>query len=143
MFRFNPNSFSHWCIVILLGWTTLGLIVGLPLYLSVDISGSWVFRFVAVQCALNLIASPWLFAARATTENPHGKPRRFLAAEIIWLTAASVAACLQLLGGDFSDKAAVCCFIGMPILLGTTALVILWLKKPKSPTTLGISSSGR
>ena len=85
---------------------------------------SSVALFAVIQCALQIAVTPWLFAARATADNPAGRPLRRATVVIVWVTLASVAAFVQMLHGNFTDKSAAV-FLGTPIVLGLISLFLL------------------
>ena len=126
MLKINNESPALWCVVLFLGWAFLGVVIGIPLHIGFGISLTSVALFVGIQFALNIVASPWLFSARATANNPGGCPLRFAVAATVWLTLASLAASLQLLDGDFTDRTAVAAFLGTPFVLGSIALLAVW-----------------
>ena len=91
------DSLVFWCVGPLFGWAVLGVLLGTPIHIALGIPVSSIALFVAIQCALQIAVSPWLFAARATTSNPAGQPHRRAVLVVIWLTLACVAALLQMI----------------------------------------------
>jgi len=122
----NNDSLLSWCVGAVLGWTLFGALVSIPVHNGFGVSFSSVVVFVAIQCALQVVASPWMFAARATAANPGGKPGLRAVVVIVWFMLAGVAACLQLFSGGFTNKGTFVVFLGTPLLLGSLFLFALY-----------------
>jgi hypothetical protein len=128
--KLNNDSLLHWCLGSLVGWALWGLLLGILIHLAFGIGASSIALFFAIQCALQIAVTPWLFAARAMAGNPRGQRLRRTQVVIVWLTLACEAAFLQMFGGHFTDKAAVTIFLGGPIVLGSVSLIALhWFQK--------------
>jgi hypothetical protein len=128
--KLRDDSLLHWCVAPLFSWTVFGILVGIPIHIAFGISVSSIALFFAIQCALQIAVTPWLFAARATAGNPRGQRRRRTQVVIVWGALACEAAFLQMFGGNFADKTAVTIFLGGPIVLGSMSLIALhWFQK--------------
>jgi hypothetical protein len=120
----------HWCVAPLFSWTVFGILVGIAIHVAFEISVSSIALFFAIQCALQIAVTPWLFATRGTAGNPLGQRLRRTKVVIVWLTLACEAAFLQIFSRDFTDKAAVTIFLGGPIVLGSISLIAIhWFQK--------------
>jgi hypothetical protein len=60
--KLNKDSLLHWCVAPLLSWTVFGILVGFPIHIGFGISVSSIALFFAIQCALQIAVTPWLFA---------------------------------------------------------------------------------
>jgi hypothetical protein len=122
---FNNDSLLHWCVGTLFGWAGFGVLFGIPIHVVLGIPFSSVALFALIQCALHLVVNPWLFAARATTNNPGGRPLRRATVVIVWFTLAGIATFLQILHGDFTNRGVVAVFLGTAIFFGLLSLLAL------------------
>ena len=72
---FNNDRLSHWLIGAVLGW---GLAFGILYYpvfhMWLKVSTAKAAMLTGLFCAAQLAITPWLFAARATPQNPRGRP---------------------------------------------------------------------
>jgi hypothetical protein len=116
--RLNNDSRLLWSVTPLFAWLIWGFLIGIPLHLWVGISRSSLVLFAAIQCALHVIASQWLFGARATAENPRGNVERRWIVVFIWLIASCEALFLQIFFWDHSDRAAMVIFLSTPVIVG-------------------------
>jgi len=124
---FDSNNLLTWCIGPLLGWALVGVLIGVPVHTVFGVPRSSVALFVVIQCILQIAVSPWLFAARATADNPAGRPLRRWVTVIVWLTLATFAVDSQMLDGDLTNRGAVVIFLGGPLLLGViSVLAVRW-----------------
>lgn len=122
---FNNDSLLHWCIGTLFGWAGFGVLFGVLIHVVLGSPFSSVALFALIQCALQLAVNPWLFAARATADNPAGRPLRRATVVIVWFTLAGVATFLQMFHGDFANRGVVAIFLGTPIFFGLASLLAL------------------
>lgn len=93
---FNNDRVLHWYIGAAVGWTILGALVSIPVHIIFGIPFLRLAIFLAIQCALQIVVTPWLFAARATVEVPAGKLHLRAVVVIVWFMIAAIAAYLQL-----------------------------------------------
>lgn len=122
----NNDSLLNWCGGAVLGWTLFGILVSVPVHRGLGVPFSSVAVFAAIQCTLQVVATPWMFAARTTAANPAGKPGLRAAVVIVWFMLAGVAACLQLFSGGFKNNGTFVVFLGTPLLLGALFLFALY-----------------
>jgi hypothetical protein len=128
--KLNNDNLLHWCVAPLFSWTLFGILVGITIHIAFGILASSIALFFAIQCALQIAVTPWLFAARTTAGNPRGQRLRRTQVVIVWFTLACETAFWQMFGGHFTDKAAVTIFLGGPIVLGSISLIALhWFQK--------------
>jgi hypothetical protein len=128
--KLNNDSLLLWCFGPVVGWALGALVFGIPIHLAFGVRPSSIALFFAIQCALQIAMTPWLFAARAMPRNPRGQMLRRTKVVIVWLTLACETAFLQMSGGDFTDRAAVTIFLGAPIVLGAISLIAVhWFQR--------------
>jgi hypothetical protein len=70
-----------------LGWVLCFLIIGIPiLHFGLNLSLMRIAILAAIACASQLMFVPWLYSARATSQNPQGFVLRRAAAVLGWLS---------------------------------------------------------
>lgn len=77
----NNDRLSHWLLGLLFSWGLTLVLLFLPIFhvwLKVPISK--VATLAGLFCAVQLAVTPWLFSARATGQNPSGRPAQRAAA---------------------------------------------------------------
>jgi hypothetical protein len=81
---FNNDRLSHWCVGAVLGWTISLLLLFIPVFhLLLGFPVTKILISSAIGCAVQLAITPWLFAARATGQNPSGQKARAGVAMIV------------------------------------------------------------
>jgi hypothetical protein len=130
MFKINNDSLLVWCIAPLVGWALWGTLVGIPIHIGLGIPYASITLFIAIQCVLQIIVSPWLFAARASAGDPRKQMLRRAKVVIAWFTFSGVAGLLQIFGGGFTELGEVALAVGTPIFLGLIFLLTLrWYER--------------
>ena len=128
--KIGNDRLLFWCLSPIVGWAIWGLVVGIPIHLAFGICPSSIVLFLAVQCALQMAVSPWLFEARGSAGDPRHQMMRRTKVVIVWLTLACEAAFVQMFGGEFTDRVAVTIFLGGPVFLGLIFLLVLhWFER--------------
>ena len=124
------ESLLFWCLAPLVGWTVWGLAIGIPIHLALGIRLSSISLFVAIQCAIQMAASPWLFLVRAMTSDSRRQMVSRARVVIVWLTVACVAAFLQISDGDLTDRTGLTIFLIGPVFLGFCSwLGLRWFQR--------------
>lgn len=124
----NNDRLSHWCVGAVFAWAGAFGLLGLPifhLWLGVPIKKIAVFSVLA--CGLQLVFTPWLFSARSTPQNPIGLRLRRGIAVIVWLSLLDLLFSYFVLRNAAPDSDARAIFYGVPIVVGTAALIVLAL----------------
>lgn len=71
----NNDRLSHWMVGILFAWGLTFLLLFFPIFHSLlKVPTPKVATLTALFCAVQLAVTPWLFSARATSQNPNGRP---------------------------------------------------------------------
>jgi hypothetical protein len=99
-------------------WGFLTLVIGIPIHVACGVRLSSIALFVLIQCGLQIAATQWMFAGRATAENPMGHPERGWIIAVLWMMLSCEAVFLQMFASDSSDHAAVVIFLSCPVVLG-------------------------
>jgi len=87
----NNDRLSHWLVATLVAWLVWTMLLFLPVFhLWLHFSAHKVIVSAVIGCASQLVFTPWLFSARATTRNPAGKVLRRFAVVIVWLTTTAL-----------------------------------------------------
>ena len=122
----NNDRVSHWYLGAVLSWAAAFALIGLPIFhFWLMVSIKKIAAFSAFACVLQMAFIPWLFSARATTQNPVGLRLKRTVVVIIWLSL------LDLLFNYFALRDASpglgtkAIFLGGPIVLGTVVLIII------------------
>jgi hypothetical protein len=124
----NNYRISHWCAGALVAWTGAFVLFGLPIfYLWLEIPIKTIAAFFLMLCVVQLAVTPWLFSARSTPQNPVGNLFRRRAAVIVWFSLNGLVLAYFMLRGSPPDAGARAIFIGLPVVLGTGALIALAL----------------
>ena len=124
------ESLLFWFLSPIVGWTVWGLAIGIPIHLALGIHLSSIALFVMIQCAIQMAASPVLFLVRAMTVDSRWKMVNRARVVILWLTAACVAAFLQISDGDLTDKTGLTIFLCGPVFLACCSwLGLRWLQR--------------
>jgi hypothetical protein len=86
----DNNRISHWFAGAVIGWTA-SLIVYVPIFhWGLGFSIAKIAVSVGIFCIGQLAVTPWLFSARATTENPTGKKAERSVAAIVWFSFSAL-----------------------------------------------------
>jgi Kef-type K+ transport system membrane component KefB len=89
--RLNPDKISHWLIAVLFLWIIIFLLWGLLVFhFWLNANLHTIETFTALGCALHLAMTPWLYAARATRQNPNGRRVQAAAVVVIWLALETI-----------------------------------------------------
>src|ERR1700687_4693681 len=85
---FDNDRLSHWFAGALFSWLMMFLLLGLPIFhLWLKIPTPTIAMVTGICCATQLAATPWLFSARATRQNPSGRIARRGIAVAAWFSA--------------------------------------------------------
>jgi len=77
----NNDRLSHWLAGAVLAWGTTFLLLFLPAFhFWLKVPTAKVATLTGLFCAVQLAVTPWLFSARATSQNPKGRPAQRSAA---------------------------------------------------------------
>jgi hypothetical protein len=80
----DKNRLSHWYAAVASSWALYFVAIGIPIfYFLLSVSIFKIILFVVIGCALQLSLTPWMFAARRTSENPSGKMGQLLGSVIV------------------------------------------------------------
>ena len=72
---FNNDRLSHWLVGILFAWGLTFLLLFFPIFhVLLKVPTPKVATLTGLFCAVQLAVTPWLFSARATSQNPSGRP---------------------------------------------------------------------
>ena len=104
-------------------WSYLTIVIGIPIHVACGVRLSSIALFVVIQCVLQITATQWMFAGRATAENPTGHPERGWIIAVLWIMLSCEDAFFQMFASDSSDHGAVAIFLGGPIVLGLIFIV--------------------
>lgn len=81
---FDNDRLSHWFAGALLSWVIAFLLLGLLVFhFWLKVPTATIATFAGICCALQMVATPWLFSARATHQNPSGRIAQRAATVII------------------------------------------------------------
>jgi hypothetical protein len=121
----NNDRLSHWLVGILFAWGLTFLLFFFPIFHSwLKVPTAKVAALTGLFCAVQLAVTPWLFSARATSQNPSGRPTQRAAAVAV-LASLMALIFFAFIGGfwprDEGTREFV--FIG----LGLTALLAIFL----------------
>jgi hypothetical protein len=124
------ESLLFWCLFPIVGWTVWALVIGIPIHLALGVRLSSIALFVAIQCAIHMAASPWLFLVRVSTVDSRWRMVSRARAVIAWLCLAYVAAVLQISDGDLTDRTGLTIFLSGPVFLGFCSwLGLRWFQR--------------
>lgn len=88
---FNNDRLSHWFAGAALTWLAIFLLWALPIFhLWLKVPTTRIAIYTVVCCAMQLAVTPWLFSARATSQNPQGLFGRRAVALIAWFSATAL-----------------------------------------------------
>ena len=77
----NNDRLSHWLVGLLFSWGLTFLLLFLPIFhVLLKVPTAKVATLTGLFCAVQLSVTPWLFSARATRQNPSGRPAQRAAA---------------------------------------------------------------
>lgn len=87
----NNDRLSHWMVGAVVGWAAFLLFLFIPVF-------HWVLGFSIVKiavsagigCAGQLAATPWLFSARSTAENPVDDIAKRAVVVIVWFSLSAL-----------------------------------------------------
>lgn len=140
---FNNDRLSHWCLGVVLSWPIHFVLWILPIFhLWLKIPIKTVAAYTALAAGVQLAVTPWLFAARATRENPAGRRVQRTAVVIVWISLTAFLFACFMLHGEPPDPGARAIFLGGPIVTGAGALIALALVWRKQKARQG-SNPGR
>jgi hypothetical protein len=87
----NNDRLSHWLAGAALCWTVCLLLLFIPIFhLLLGFSIAKIVVSAGICCAVQLAATPWLFSARATRQNPSGRIARRAVVVIVWLSLTAL-----------------------------------------------------
>lgn len=122
---FDNDRMSHWLVGTLFSWGLTFLLLFLPIFHAwLNVPTQKVAVLTGLFCAVQLAVTPWLFSARATSQNPSGRPGQRSA-------AVGTMACLMALiffayiGGLWPRVEGTREFVSIG--LGLTALLVIFL----------------
>ncbi len=127
----NNDRLSHWLAAAAVGWTAFLLFLFIPVF-------HWLLGFSIIKiavsagigCAGQLAATPWLFSARPTAENPAGNITQRAVAVIVWfsLTALMFFYYIQRdWPNDSHGRAFRACLFGVTIMFAVISLIVVGL----------------
>lgn len=130
----DNEKLSHWLVGVMFAWG-LTFLLFLPMaHLLLKVPTATVATLTALFCAAQLAVTPWLFSARATRQNPSGRPTQRGA-------AVGVLACLMgvlffvYIGGLWPKEKAAREFASAGVAL-TVLVVILVFAVRRTPKNL-------
>jgi hypothetical protein len=126
---------SHWFAGALLAWALATLVLFLPVFhLLFRISIERTLIGAGILCAGQLIATPWLFAARATSGNPSGQIALRAVTVVVWLTLSTLGLFSYILWNSPGNPGVPVwsCMLGTPLAFGLTGLLAIHLKHRRS-----------
>ncbi len=124
---FNNDRLSHWCAAGVLGWAVSFVLLGVPVFrLWLGVRTDTIIAFTVLASCLQLVITPWLFSARATPQNPVGRPVKRSAAVIVWISLTALLLAYFVVRGS-PDSSAKIIFFGTPVVAGSGALIALAL----------------
>jgi hypothetical protein len=94
----NNDRLSNWYLGALLSWVICFLFFGIPIFhLGFGFSIVKIGISLGICCGVQLAVVPWLFSARATSQNPDGLIGRRIIVVVVWqsLTALFLAYYIQ------------------------------------------------
>jgi hypothetical protein len=94
----DNNKLSHWFCAGVLGWALYFCFFGIPIFhIWLGASIQKVAICTVLCCALQMLFTPWIFAARPTPQFPTGKIGQRMAASMGWIisTAILLLCCVQ------------------------------------------------
>jgi len=87
----DNDRLSHWLAGAVFSWLAMFLLVGLLIFHSwLRVPVPKIAMFAGICCVMQLGVTPWLFAARATRENPSGRVVQRGGALAVLLSAVSL-----------------------------------------------------
>jgi hypothetical protein len=92
------DRISYWYLGAIFAWALCFLLFGIPIFhLGLGFSITKIAISVGICCGMQLAIMPWLFSARATTQNPDGLVDRRIVVVVVWhsLTALCLAYYIQ------------------------------------------------
>ena len=137
----NNDRLSHWLVGLLFSWGLTFLLLFLPIFhVWLQVPTRKVATLTGLFCAVQLAVTPWLFSARATRQNPSGRPAQRAAAVAVM---ASLMALLffAYIGGLWprDEGTREFAFIG----LGLTALLVIVLVATRRRWSVWVASDSQ
>jgi uncharacterized membrane protein len=121
----NNDRLSHWLVGTSFAWGLTFLLVFFPIFHSwLNVPTSKVATLTGLFCAVQLAVTPWLFSARATSQNPSGRPAQ-RAAAIAVLASLMALIFFAYIGGLWPRDEGTREFVSIG--LGLTALLVVFL----------------
>lgn len=121
----NNDRLSHWLVGILFAWVMTFLLLFLPIFhLWLKVPTAKVATLTGLFCAVQLAVTPWLFSARATSQNPSGRPAQ-RAAAVAFMASLMALIFFAYIGGHWPRDEGTREFVSIG--LGLTALLVIFL----------------
>ena len=121
----NNDRLSHWLVGTLCAWGLTFLLLFFPILHSwFKVPTAKVATLTGLFCAVQLAVTPWLFSARATSQNPSGRPAQ-RAAAVAALASLMALIFFAYIGGLWPRDEGTREFVSIG--LGLTALLVMFL----------------
>lgn len=120
----NNDRLSHWLVGTIFAWGMTFLFLFFPIFhIGLKVPTAKIATLSASSCVAQLIITPWLFSARATPENPSGRPAQ-LGAAVTVLASLIGLLFFGYIGGIWPRDEGTRQFVFIGI--GLTALVVIF-----------------
>jgi NADH:ubiquinone oxidoreductase subunit 6 (subunit J) len=87
----DNDRVSHWLAGAVCSWSAFYLLVCIPIFhLWLKAPVAKIAVYVGACCVVQLMATPWLFSARATPQNPVGNVALRSKVVVVWLSLTSI-----------------------------------------------------
>jgi hypothetical protein len=121
----NNDRLSHWFVGTVFAWGLTFLLLFFPIFhLWLKVPTTKVATLIGLFCAVQLAITPWLFSARATGQNPRGRPAQRAAAVAV-LASLMALIFFGYIGGLWPRDEGTREFVSIG--LGLTALLVIVL----------------
>jgi len=121
----NNDRLSHWLVGLLFSWGLTFLLLFLPIFhVWLKVPTVKVATLTGLFCAVQLAVTPWLFSARATRQNPRGRPAQ-RAAVVAVMASLTALLFFAYIGGLWPRDEGTRAFASIG--LGLTALLVIFL----------------
>jgi uncharacterized membrane protein len=121
----NNDRLSHWLVGTLFAWWLTFLVLFFPIFHTwLNVPTAKVTTLTGLFCAIQLAVTPWLFSARATSQNPSGRPAQ-RAAAIAVLASLMALIFFAYIGGLWPRDEGTREFVSIG--LGLTTLLVVFL----------------
>jgi len=131
----DKDKLSHWLWPVLLGWAGYFSLLGIPIFhIWLGASIQKIAICAILCCAVQLLFTPLMFAARPTPQLPTGKNGQRMAASIGWIISTMIVLLCCVQYGKAIDQMhlyqRVIIITGTLAVFSTAAIVVgLWARK--------------